>query len=261
MVTLIRDIPEDLVYERPQALTEVYTHYCPGCTHGTAHRLVAEVVDELGIRERAILVASVGCSVFAYNYFDVDACEAAHGRAPAMATGIKRVNPGKIVFTYQGDGDLASIGIAEIIHAAGRGENITTIFLNNAIYGMTGGQMAPTSLIGQKTTSSPFGREARLAGHPMRMAELLAGLPGTAYSVRRSLHDARHVNQAKKAIRTAFEAQMAGLGFSIVELLSTCPTNWGMTPSDSCDWVRDEMIPVYPLGDYKVAEVLGKGRR
>ncbi|MFZ0546897.1 MAG: thiamine pyrophosphate-dependent enzyme [Candidatus Promineifilaceae bacterium] len=258
MGTLRQAKPEMLVYERPQALDEVYTHYCPGCTHGTAHRLVAEVIDELGIRERTILVASVGCSVFAYNYFDVDSCEAAHGRAPAMATGIKRVNPRNIVFTYQGDGDLASIGTAEIIHAASRGENITTIFLNNAIYGMTGGQMAPTSLIGQKTTSSPFGRDAALAGYPVRMAELLSGLPGTAYSVRRSLHDARHVNQAKKAIHTAFEAQIAGLGFSIVELLSTCPTNWGLTPSESCDWVRDAMIPAYPLGDFKVAEGLGK---
>jgi 2-oxoglutarate ferredoxin oxidoreductase subunit beta len=262
MVTLEQAPPEKLVYERPQALSDVYTHYCPGCTHGTAHRLVAEVIDELGIRERAILVASVGCSVFAYNYFDVDSCEAAHGRAPAMATGIKRVNPDNIVFTYQGDGDLASIGTAEIIHAASRGEQITTIFLNNAIYGMTGGQMAPTSLIGQKTTSSPFGRDAGLAGFPLRMAEMLAGLPGTAYSVRRSLHDARHVNQAKKAIHLAFQAQIEGLGFSIVELLSTCPTNWGLTPSDSCDWVRDAMIPTYPLGDYKVAEELEKlGRR
>jgi 2-oxoglutarate ferredoxin oxidoreductase subunit beta len=261
MGTLRQAQPETLVYERPQALDEVYTHYCPGCTHGTAHRLVAEVIDELGLRERTILVASVGCSVFAYNYFDVDACEAAHGRAPAMATGIKRVNPENIVFTYQGDGDLASIGTAEIIHTASRGENITTIFLNNAIYGMTGGQMAPTSLIGQKTTSSPFGRDAALAGYPIHMAELLAALPGTAYSVRRSLHDARHVNQAKKAIRTAFEAQIAGLGFSIVELLSTCPTNWGMTPADSCDWVRDAMIPTYPLGDFKVAAGLEKRKR
>jgi 2-oxoglutarate ferredoxin oxidoreductase subunit beta len=251
---------EKLIYERPQALADIHTHYCPGCTHGTAHRLVAEVIDELEIRERTILVASVGCSVFAYNYFDVDACEAAHGRAPAMATGIKRVNPENVVFTYQGDGDLASIGTAEIIHAAGRGENITTIFINNAIYGMTGGQMAPTSLLGQKTTSSPFGRDAHLAGYPLRMAELLAGLPGTAYSVRRSLHDARHVNQAKKAIRIAFEAQLAGLGFSIVELLSSCPTNWNMTPADALNWVKEEMIPVYPLGDFRVADELGTAR-
>ena len=243
---------EKLVYERPQSLATCHTHYCPGCTHGTAHRLVAEVLDELGIREETILVASVGCSVFAYNYFEVDACEAAHGRAPAMATGVKRVHPEKIVFTYQGDGDLASIGMGEIMHAAARGEKITVIFVNNAIYGMTGGQMAPTSLIGQVTTSSPNGRSAELNGQPIRMAEILAGLPGTAYSVRRSLHDARHVLQAKKAIRTAFETQQKGLGFSIVELLSTCPTNWGLTPNQALDWVRDNMLPQYPVGDFKV---------
>jgi 2-oxoglutarate ferredoxin oxidoreductase subunit beta len=217
---------------------------------------VAEVIDEMGLRERTILVASVGCSVFSYNYFKVDACEAAHGRAPAMATGIKRVNPDMFVFTYQGDGDLASIGAAEIVHVAGRGEKITTIFINNAIYGMTGGQMAPTSLLGQKTTSSPFGREAELAGYPMRVAELLAVLPGTVYSVRRSLHDARHINQAKKAIRIAFEAQVQGLGFSLVELLSSCPTNWGMTPSEALEWIKDDMVPAYPLGDYKVSDEL-----
>lgn len=247
---------EQLVYERPDALTNIHTGYCPGCTHGTAHRLVAEVIDELEIRERTVLVASVGCSVFAYNYFKVDACEAAHGRAPAMATGLKRVNPDNIVFTYQGDGDLASIGTAEVIHAASRGEKITTIFINNAIYGMTGGQMAPTSLIGQKTTSSPFGRDLKLTGYPMRMAELLATLPGTAYSARRSLHDSRHVIQAKKAIRTAFEAQLLGLGYSIVELLSSCPTNWGMTPSDALRWIEEQMVPYYPLGDYKVVDEL-----
>lgn len=243
---------ENLVYERPQALSNVDTHYCPGCTHGTAHHLVAEVIDELDIRERTILVASVGCSVFAYNYFEVDACEAAHGRAPAMATGIKRVNPDSIVFTYQGDGDLASIGMAEIVHAAARGEKITVVFINNAIYGMTGGQMAPTSLLGQKTTSSPFGRSQALTGYPIQIAEMLATLPGTAYSVRRSLHDVRHVIKAKKAIRKAFEAQLKGLGFSIVELLSTCPTNWGMTPIEACHWVSEEMVPAYPLGDFKV---------
>lgn len=252
---------EELVYQRPRALADVYTHYCPGCTHGTAHRLVAEVIDELGIREDTILVASVGCSVFAYNYFEVDSCEAAHGRAPAMATGVKRVNPDKIVFTYQGDGDLASIGMGEIIHAAVRGEKITTIFINNAVYGMTGGQMAPTSLPGQVTTSSPFGRDLQLCGAPIHMAELLSGLAGTAYSVRRSLHDARHVIQAKKAIRTAFEAQIKGLGFSIVELLSSCPTNWGMTPTQSLDWIKENMIPTYPLGDYKVAPELVSARK
>jgi 2-oxoglutarate ferredoxin oxidoreductase subunit beta len=255
---------ETLVYERPEALADIHTHYCPGCTHGTAHRIAAEVIDELGIQERTILVASVGCSVFAYNYFDLDACEAAHGRAPAMATGLKRVNPDNIVFTYQGDGDMASIGMAEIIHVAARGENITTIFINNAIYGMTGGQMAPTSLAGQKTTSSPFGRDVARTGRPMHMAELLATLPGTAYSVRRSLHDARHVLQAKKAIKIAFEAQLQGLGFSVVELLSSCPTNWGMTPDEALSWVAEQMVPEYPLGDYKVAPELealaGRGR-
>jgi 2-oxoglutarate ferredoxin oxidoreductase subunit beta len=210
----------------------------------------------MGLREETILVASVGCSVFSYNYFDLDACEAPHGRAPAMATGMKRVNPDKIVFTYQGDGDLASIGMGEIMHTAARGEQITVIFINNAIYGMTGGQMAPTTLIGQVTTSSPAGRDALATGYPLRMAEILAGLPGTAYSVRRSLHDARHVIQAKKAIRTAFEAQVRGLGFSVVELLSSCPTNWGLTPAESLDWIRDNMIPYYPLGDYKVADGL-----
>lgn len=252
---------EELVYERPKALSEDHTHYCPGCTHGIAHRLAAEVIDELDIRQRTILVASVGCSVFAYNYFNLDACEAPHGRAPAMATGVKRVNPGKIVFTYQGDGDLASIGAGEIVHAAARGEQITVIFINNAIYGMTGGQMAPTTLAGQKTTSSPTGRDPQTTGQPLKMAELLATLPGTAYSVRRSLHDRRHVIQAKKAIRTAFEAQMQELGFSIVELLSSCPTNWGMTPEEALDWIRDEMIPVYPLGDFHVAPELEPGRR
>lgn len=261
MATAISE-QEKLVYERPHSLTDVYTHYCPGCTHGTAHRIVAELLDELALRERTILVASVGCSVFSYNYIDVDSCEAAHGRAPAMATGIKRVNPENLVITYQGDGDLASIGTAEIIHAAGRGENITAIFINNAIYGMTGGQMAPTTLLGQKTTSSPFGRESELAGYPMHMAELLAGLPGTAYSVRRSLHDARHVNQAKKAIEIAFEAQLLGLGFGIVELLSSCPTNWGMTPVEALDWMKSDMIPIFPLGDYKVAgELIEKTKR
>ena len=251
---------EEVTYERPSALSDVHTHYCPGCTHGTAHRVVAEVIDELGIQERTILVASVGCSVFAYNYFDVDACEAAHGRAPAMATGLKRVNPESVVFTYQGDGDLASIGAAEVVHAAARGEQITIIFINNAIYGMTGGQMAPTTLIGQKTTSSPLGRDERQTGRPLHMAELLAQLPGTAYSVRRSLHDARHVIQARKAIKTAFEAQLHGLGFSIVELLSSCPTNWGMTPAEALAWVAEEMVPVYPLEDFKVVEEL-QGRR
>lgn len=246
------------VYDYPQSLATVDTHYCPGCTHGIAHRLVAEALDELGLRERAIMVASVGCSVFSYKYFDLDACEAAHGRAPAMATGLKRVSPDKIILTYQGDGDLASIGIAEIMHAAGRGEPITTIFVNNAIYGMTGGQMAPTSLPGQVTTSSPFGRSTELTGYPMRMSELLAQMQGSAYVVRRSMHNVTEIRKAKKAIVTALKVQMAGLGFSMVELLSTCPTNWGIQPEESLRWVETNMVPAFPLGDYKVSDAASK---
>jgi 2-oxoglutarate ferredoxin oxidoreductase subunit beta len=243
---------EELVYARPASLAETHTHYCPGCTHGVAHRLVADVIDELGIAERTIGVAPVGCAVFAYNYFNVDFAEAAHGRAPAMATGIKRVMPEAVVFTYQGDGDLAAIGTAEIIHAAARGENITTVFINNAIYGMTGGQMAPTSLPGQKTTSSPCGRDVETMGLPLKMSEILAGLPGSAYIVRRSLHNVREINRAKKAIKRAFQVQLAGLGFSMVELLSSCPTNWGYTPVEALQWIEAHMIPYYPLGDYGV---------
>jgi len=246
------NVQEQIVYRRPVALTDTPTHYCPGCTHGVSHRLVAEVLEEMGALQDAIGVASVGCSVFAYNYFDCDFVEAAHGRAPAMATGIKRVLPDRIVFTYQGDGDLASIGMAEITHAAARGENITVIFINNAIYGMTGGQMAPTTLPGQKTTSSPNGRDVEQMGYPIRMAEILATLDGAGYVVRRSLHDPANIRKAKKAIRTAFEVQRNGLGFSLVELLSTCPTNWGMDPVDSLKWVADNMVPMYPLGDFKV---------
>lgn len=244
--------PVQLVYQRPESLADASTHYCPGCTHGVAHRLVAEVLDEMGVREKTIGVAPVGCSVFAYNYFNCDFVEAAHGRAPAMATGIKRVLPEQIVFTYQGDGDLASIGMAEIMHTAARGENITVIFINNAIYGMTGGQMAPTTLPGQKTTSSPGGRDVEEMGYPIRMAEILSTLDGSGYVVRRSLHDPNNIRLAKKAIRLAFEAQVRGLGFSMVELLSTCPTNWGMTPIEALNWVKEYMVPVYPLGDYKV---------
>jgi 2-oxoglutarate ferredoxin oxidoreductase subunit beta len=244
----------ELAYQRPEALAETHTHYCPGCTHGVAHRLLAEALDELSLREKTILVVPVGCSVFAYNYFEVDAAEAAHGRAPAMATGLKRVLPDNIVVTYQGDGDLASIGAAEILHAAGRGENITTIFINNAIYGMTGGQMAPTTLPGQKTTSSPYGRDVEIAGYPIRMAEVLAQLPGSAYIVRRSLHDMPNIRKAKKAVRTALKIQMAGLGFSMVELLSNCPTNWGIPADQSLKWIEEHMIPYFPLGDYRVSE-------
>jgi 2-oxoglutarate ferredoxin oxidoreductase subunit beta len=248
------EMVETAVYERPQALTDVHTHYCPGCTHGIAHRLVAEALDELGLRERAIGIAPVGCSVLAYYYFNVDFAEAPHGRAPAMATGIKRANPEKIVFTYQGDGDLAAIGTGEIVHAAGRGENLTVIFINNAIYGMTGGQMAPTTLEGQKTTSSPMGRDIGIAGYPLRMSELLATLDGASYIARQSLHDVKHIRRAKKAILTAFKVQQAELGFSMVELLSTCCTNWKLDPLDSLDWLRDHMIPYFPLGDYKVID-------
>lgn len=245
-----------VVYSRPESLTKTPTHYCPGCTHGVAHRLVAEVMDEMGIREKTIGVAPVGCSVFAYNYFNCDFVEAAHGRAPAMATGIKRVLPDRFVFTYQGDGDLASIGMAEIMHAAGRGENISVFFINNAIYGMTGGQMAPTSLPGQRTTSSPNGRDVELAGYPLKMAEILANMEGAGYIVRRSLHDSKNIRLAKKAIRIAFETQKRGLGFSMVELLSSCPTNWGLTPLAALRWVEEKMIPVFPLGDYKISPEL-----
>jgi 2-oxoglutarate ferredoxin oxidoreductase subunit beta len=244
------------VYTRPESFTETPTHYCPGCTHGIAHRLLAEVIDEMGIREQTIGVASVGCSVFAYNYFDFDFVQSPHGRAPAMATGVKRARPDRFVFTYQGDGDLASIGAGEIVHAATRGENITVIFINNTNYGMTGGQMSPTTLPGQKTTSSPNGRDVETMGYPIREVEMLATLDGASYVVRRSLHDPKNIRMAKKAIRTAFEAQARGLGFSMVELLSTCPTNWGMTPVDALAWLEQRMLPYYPVGDFKVSPAL-----
>jgi 2-oxoglutarate ferredoxin oxidoreductase subunit beta len=246
----------EAVYSRPEALADVTTHYCPGCTHGLIHRLVAEVIDELGIAERTILVAPVGCAVFAYNYFAIEGCEAPHGRAPAMATGLKRSQPDKIVFTYQGDGDLAAIGTNEIIHAASRGENLTVIFVNNATYGMTGGQMAPTTLAGQVTTSSPYGRDVHLVGMPMHVSELISTIPGAVYVVRRSVHNVANVNKTKAAIKTAFQAQMEGLGLSLVEVLSSCPTNWHMKPAEALQWIEDAMIPVYPLGDYKVAEAV-----
>jgi 2-oxoglutarate ferredoxin oxidoreductase subunit beta len=245
-----------LVYQRPESLADVPTHYCPGCTHGVAHRLVAEVLDEMDLREKTIGVAPVGCSVFAYNYFDCDFVEAPHGRAPAMATGVKRVLSDRIVFTYQGDGDLASIGMGEIVHSAARGENITVIFINNAIYGMTGGQMAPTTLPGQKTTSSPSGRDIEQMGFPIRMCELLSSLDGVGYVVRRSLHDPKNIRLAKKAIRMAFEAQLRGLGFSMVELLSSCPTNWGLPPLEALKWIEEHMVPAYPLDDFKVSPAL-----
>ncbi|MGI6162404.1 MAG: thiamine pyrophosphate-dependent enzyme [Bacillota bacterium] len=242
------------VYLRPKSLTDTVTHYCPGCTHGIAHRLVAETIDELGIQEKAVGVASVGCSVFAYNYFDIDFQQAAHGRAPAVATGIKRVLSDRIVFAYQGDGDLASIGAAEIVHAAARREHITIIFINNAIYGMTGGQMAPTTLPEQKTTTSPFGRDPVSQGYPLRMSELLATIEGAYYIARFSLHNAANILRAKKGIKQAFSNQIEGKGFSLVELLSTCPTNWGMTPVSALKWLEAQMIPAYPLGEFTCKE-------
>ncbi len=249
---------ETLVYERPNTLTDLTTHYCPGCTHGIAHRLTAEVLEEMNARERAIGVASVGCSVFAYNYFNFDFVQAPHGRAPAMATGVKRLLPDRIVFTYQGDGDLASIGMGEIVAAAARGENITVVFINNANYGMTGGQMAPTTLPGQVTTSSPHGRDIETAGFPIRVSEMLSTLDGATYIVRRSLHDPKNIRLAKKALRIAFTVQERGLGFSMVELLSSCPTNWGMTPVEALHWVETKMVPYYPVGDYKVAPAVAE---
>ena len=237
-----------IVFEKPKMLTDVPLHYCPGCTHGIIHRLVAEVLDELGVGEKTIGVAPVGCAVFAYNYFNCDMYEAAHGRAPAVATGIKRVDPSKVVFTYQGDGDLASIGAAEIVHAATRGEKITVIFVNNAIYGMTGGQMAPTTLIGQKSTTSPLGRDVDKNGNPIRVSEMLATLDRPALIERVSVHDVKHVIAAKKAIKKAFTYQLEGKGFTMVEVLSTCPTNWGLNPKEALNWLVENMIPQYPLG-------------
>lgn len=245
------------VYTRPQSLTPVVTHYCPGCTHGVINRLVAEAIDDLGIREKTIGVASVGCSVFVYNYFDFDFASAPHGRAPAMATGVKRVHPDRIVFTYQGDGDLAAIGTAEIIHAATRGENITVIFVNNAVYGMTGGQMAPTTLPGMKTTSSQTGRDVETMGFPIKMSEILATLAGASYVVRRSVHDPGHINQTKKAIKAAFQVQMNEMGFSLVEILSACPVNWNLEPRQALKFIKETMIPAYPLGDFKVRDGVG----
>lgn len=243
------------VFERPKALSDVSTHYCPGCTHGIIHRLVAEVLDELHITEKTIGVAPVGCAVLAYNYFECDMAQAAHGRAPAVGTGIKRANPDNIVFTYQGDGDLAAIGTAETVHAAARGENITVIFVNNAIYGMTGGQMAPTTMPGQVTQTSPYGRDVKTAGYPIRVCEMLSTLDGTAYAERVSVDSVKNVKNAKKAIKKAFEYQIAGKGFSIVEVLSTCSTNWGLEPVEALSWLRENMIPYYPLGVYKDKEV------
>lgn len=242
------------IFDRPRSMTPVETHYCPGCTHGVAHRLVAEIIDELDLREKTVGIAPVGCSVLIYKYMDTDMQSAAHGRAPALATGIKRVRPHLCVYSYQGDGDLASIGTAEIVHAANRGEKITVIFINNAIYGMTGGQMAPTTMPGQKTTTTPKGRDTGWAGMPIRMSEMLSTLATPGYIVRASLHSPAHIIQAKKAIRQAFQYQMAGRCFSFVELLSICPTNWGFTPVQSNKWLEENMLPYYPLGIFKTPE-------
>jgi 2-oxoglutarate ferredoxin oxidoreductase subunit beta len=238
-------------FTRPESLTEAHTHYCPGCTHGVIHRLIAEVIDELGIRGRTVGIAPVGCAVLAYNYFTFDFQEAAHGRAPAMATGIKRVRPDLMVFTYQGDGDLASIGMGEIVHAANRGEKFTTIFVNNTVYGMTGGQMAPTTMPGQKTTTSPFGRNVEDCGMPIKMAELLSALETTGYITRQTVIRPKYIVKAKKAIKKAFTYQMENRCFSMVELVSTCPTNWGMSPIDAVKWTEEKLLPYYKLGEYK----------
>ena len=240
-----------VVFEKPKSLTDAVLHYCPGCTHGIIHRLVAEVMDELGIEGETIGVAPVGCSVMSYDYFDVDMVQAAHGRAPAVATGVKRANPENIVFTYQGDGDLAAIGTAETVHAAARRENITVIFVNNAIYGMTGGQMAPTTLPGQVTQTSPYGRDVETVGYPVKVCELLQNVDGAAYLERVAVNNPANVKKAKKAIKKAFQNQLEGKGFSLVEVVSTCPTNWGLTPQKALEWLEENMLPYYPLGVYK----------
>lgn len=243
-----------IVAQRPESLQPTKFHYCPGCTHGIIHRILAECLDEMDLREKAIGICPVGCAVLAYDYFNFDTLEAAHGRAPAIATGIKRILPDRCVVTYQGDGDLASIGMAEIVHASARGENITVVFVNNTVYGMTGGQMAPTTLLGQITTTSPYGRKKEEAGYPVRMAELLATNEGSAYISRVAVNNPANVIKAKKAIKKALLTQMKGLGFSMVEILSTCPTNWGLGPMDALKWLEDNMIPYFPLGDFKVKE-------
>ena len=240
-----------VVFKKPNALADVTTHYCPGCTHGIIHRLVAEAIDALGIEGTTVGVAPVGCSVMAYNYFNCDMVEAAHGRAPAVATGLKRAMPENIIFTYQGDGDLASIGMAETVHSAARNENITIIFVNNAIYGMTGGQMAPTSLPGQVTQTSPYGRDTSHCGFPVRVSEMLAQLEGPEYIERVAVNNVKNIKNAKKAIEKAFRNQVEKKGFSLIEVVSTCPTNWGLTPTDALKWVDEKMLPYYPLGVYK----------
>ncbi|MDO5712865.1 MAG: thiamine pyrophosphate-dependent enzyme [Tissierellia bacterium] len=245
---------EKIVYQRSPGLTDMSTHYCPGCTHGVIHKLVADALVELGVQNDAIGIAPVGCSVLAYKYFNCDMYEAAHGRAPAVATGVKRVHPDNFVFTYQGDGDLASIGTAEIVHAAHRGELISTIFVNNAIYGMTGGQMAPTTLIGQKTSTSPEGRTVEHSGRPIRMSELLATIDGAVFVERVAVNTPANVRKAKRAILNCFKTQIEGKGFGIVEVLSTCPTNWGLPPVEALGWLEENMIPYYPLGNFRKGE-------
>ena len=240
-----------VVFDKPKSLCDVPLHYCPGCTHGIVHRLVAEVIDELQIEGKTIGIAPVGCAVMAYDYFNCDMIEAAHGRAPAVATGVKRANPDNVVFTYQGDGDLASIGMAETVHSAARNENITIIFINNAIYGMTGGQMAPTSLPGQVTQTSPYGRDVATQGYPIKVSELLSSLDGPEYIERVAVNNVKNVKNAKKAILKAFKNQIEGKGFSLIEVVSSCPTNWGMTPQKALEWIDQNMLPYYPLGVYK----------
>ena len=242
---------ENLVYAKPRLITDTVMHYCPGCSHGTVHKLIAEVIDEMGLEDKTIAVSPVGCSVFAYNYIDVDWIEAAHGRACAVATAAKRLHPQNMVFTYQGDGDLACIGTAETIQTLNRGENITIIFINNAIYGMTGGQMAPTSLPGQVTQTSPYGRDVNHCGWPIKVSEMLATLEGPEYIARVAVNNVKNVKNAKKAIKKAFENQIAGKGFSLVEVVSACPTNWGMTPEAALKWVESDMLPYYPIGVYQ----------
>ena len=247
--------PENLVYAKPRLITDDVMHYCPGCSHGTVHKLVAEVIDEMGLEKSTIAVSPVGCSVFAYKYVDVDWVEAAHGRACAVATSIKRLNPDRLVFTYQGDGDLAAIGTGETIHAAARGENIATIFINNAIYGMTGGQMSPTTLLGMKTATTPYGRDAHLNGFPYKIAEMLVHLDGATYITRQSVHTPANVRKCKKAIRKAFENSLAGNGYSMVEVVSTCSSGWKMSPVEANKWLEENMLPYYPLGDIKCSQL------
>ena len=242
---------ENLVYVKPRLITDTVMHYCPGCSHGTVHKLIAEVIDEMGLEDKTIAVSPVGCSVFAYNYIDVDWIEAAHGRACAVATAAKRLHPQHMVFTYQGDGDLSAIGTAETIHAAARGENIVTIFINNAIYGMTGGQMSPTTLLGMKTATTPYGRDAALNGFPYKVSDMIAHLDGATYITRQSVHTPANVRKCKKAIRKAFENSLAGNGYSMVEVVATCNSGWKMTPVEANKWMEENLLPAYPLGDIK----------